>query len=69
MLMGLANLDGSFTMTLYMPRKGELSFEQLKTDDQVSSFFQEYYPDAVPLMPNLLRDFQQKGYLSIPTRD
>ena len=59
MLMGLANLDGSFTMTLYMPRKGELSFEQLKTDDQVSSFFQEYYPDAVPLMPNLLRDFQQ----------
>lgn len=50
-LMGLSNLDGSFTMTLYMHEKsskeGEVSFDQLKTREQVDAFFAEYYPTAV----------------------
>jgi hypothetical protein len=46
-LMGLANLDGSFTMTLYMHEKGDVSFEKLKTKEQVEAFFSEHYPTAV----------------------
>jgi hypothetical protein len=35
-MMGLANLDGSFTMTLYMHEEGEVSFAAFKTRDQVT---------------------------------
>lgn len=57
MLIALPNMDGSFTCTLFFPYKGEVSFENLKTDQQVSSFFKENFPDAFQLMPGLLHDF------------
>ena len=54
MLMGLANLDGSFTGTIYMPNKGsDASFEALDTPDKVLAFFETHYPDAIELVPNL----------------
>ena len=40
MLMALPNLDGSFTMTLYLPRTGENSFETLKTKEDLQSYFE-----------------------------
>lgn len=57
MMIALANLDGSFTCTLFFPMKGETSFESLKTREQVSDFFNKTFPDAVPLMPTLLDDY------------
>lgn len=57
MMIALANLDGSFTCTLFFPMKGETSFDTLKTREQVSAFFQKTFPDAVPLMPTLLDDY------------
>jgi kynurenine 3-monooxygenase len=52
-MMGLANKDGSFTMTLYMPCKGPLSFESVCADSEAAeAFFREHYSSAVPLMPN-----------------
>jgi kynurenine 3-monooxygenase len=52
-MMGLANRDGSFTMTLYMPCKGPLSFESVcASAEAAEAFFQEHYSSAVPLMPN-----------------
>lgn len=57
MLIALANLDGSFTCTLFFPMKGEISFESLKTREQVLDFFNKTFPDAVPLMPSLLDDY------------
>ncbi|MCB0341584.1 MAG: FAD-dependent monooxygenase [Pseudobdellovibrionaceae bacterium] len=65
MLMGLANLDGSFTMTLYLPEAGRDSFEEVKTADQAFQFFKEQYPDAVPLMPNLATEYSEnpQGFL------
>ncbi len=57
MMIGLPNLDGSFTMTLFFAHEGPTSFEQLRTREAVSAFFQEEFPDAVPLMPTLLEDF------------
>lgn len=57
MLIALPNLDGSFTCTLFFPFEGEKSFESLQTGEQVLSFFQEIFPDAVPHMPTLVEDY------------
>lgn len=57
MLMGLPNLDGSFTATLYMPHRGHSGFERLTSDGQVIRFFETHFPDALALIPDLTRDF------------
>lgn len=57
MLIGIPNLDGSFTCTLFFPYRGDPSFESLKTKDDVIKFFNDVFPDAVPVMPTLLDDF------------
>lgn len=57
MMIALANLDGSFTCTLFFPMFGEKSFDTLKTREQVGEFFGETFPDAVELMPTLLDDY------------
>ncbi|MEY4927704.1 MAG: hypothetical protein RI894_2140 [Bacteroidota bacterium] len=59
MLMAMANLDGSFTCTLYLPYEGEHSFENLKTDEQITAFFATYFADAQAMMPTLLADFHE----------
>lgn len=57
MLMALANLDGSFTCTLFMPFKGENSFESLKDEKMLVDFFAEFFPDTETVIPDLVRDF------------
>lgn len=57
MLMALANLDGSFTCTLFMPHDGENSFESLKTKEQLVGFFAQHFPDTKEVIPNLVEDF------------
>lgn len=58
MLMGLANLDGGFTGTLFFPFEGEpWSFEKIKTQDDVKRFFEEVFPDAIPMIPDLLTQY------------
>lgn len=57
MLIALPNLDGSFTGTLFFPFEGELSFEKLKTEQAVTKFFDETFPDVVPLIPDLTEQF------------
>jgi kynurenine 3-monooxygenase len=54
MLIALANEDGSFTCTLFMPFEGENSFEQLTTDEAVDKFFKETFPDFYDMFPNLI---------------
>ena len=54
MLIALPNEDGSFTCTLFMPHLGiENSFDDLKSKDQINSFFQTMFPDFHELMPNV----------------
>ncbi len=62
MMIALANLDGSFTCTLFFAAEGPLSFETVDTPDKLQAFFSEYFPDAIPLMPTLEED-----YFSNPT--
>lgn len=57
MLMGLSNLDGSFTCTLFMPFEGENSFEQLQDEKSLVAFFATYFPDTVAVIPDLVEDF------------
>ncbi len=57
MLIALANADGSFTCTLFLPFEGDVAFEKIKTQADVTAFFQQYFPDALALMPTLGEDF------------
>lgn len=60
MLIALANEDGSFTCTLFMPfSEGNYSFDSLSSDESVEQFFQEVFPDFYEMMPNLLSDWHQ----------
>lgn len=67
MMIALPNPDGNFTCTLFLPFEGEKSFDRLKTDEEVKRFFEEEFPDAVPLMPTLLEDFRQNPTSSLVT--
>lgn len=54
MLIALANEDGSFTCTLFMPHEGgENSFAALTSRDKVESFFKTVFPDFFEMMPNI----------------
>jgi kynurenine 3-monooxygenase len=57
MMIALPNLDGSFTGTLFFPFEGELSFDSLKTREEVTRFFATTFPDALQLAPNLVSEY------------
>lgn len=57
MLIALPNLDGSFTVTLFLQKKGPVSFESLSTPQAVEAFFNEQFPDAKALIPNLAEEY------------
>ncbi len=57
MMIALPNMDNTFTCTLFMPYEGEKSMSKLDTEQKVSAFFQQYFPDASPLMPTLIEDY------------
>jgi kynurenine 3-monooxygenase len=67
MMIALPNPDGSFTCTLFWEFKGPRSFKTTKTDEDVRRFFDEEFPDAVPLMPMLLEDFRENPTGSLVT--
>jgi kynurenine 3-monooxygenase len=67
MMIALPNPDGSFTCTLFWEFEGPRSFATTKTDDDVRRFFDEEFPDAVPLMPTLLEDFRHNPTGSLVT--
>jgi kynurenine 3-monooxygenase len=57
MLIALPNAEGSFTCTLFLPFEGPDGFASLVSDRDVLGFFHREFPDAVPLMPDLVGDF------------
>jgi kynurenine 3-monooxygenase len=67
MMIALPNPDGSFTCTLFWEFEGPRSFATTKSDDDVRRFFEEEFPDAVPLMPSLLDDFRNNPTGSLVT--
>src|SRR5438128_9368592 len=67
MMIALPNPDGSFTCTLFWEFEGPRSFATTKSDPDIRRFFEEEFPDAVPLMPNLLDDFRNNPTGSLVT--
>jgi len=57
MLMALPNLAGSFTITAYLPKKGDDSFDNLKNESDVLEFFKSEYGDSVSLMPGFEKEY------------
>jgi len=59
MLIALPNLDGSFTVTLFLPMSDgvEYTFENLSDEAAAQAFFERQFPDAVRLLPNLAEQF------------
>lgn len=67
MMIALPNMDGSFTVTLFAPFKGENSFETVNSKKEVEEYFSRNFPDAVPLMPDLINDFFENPTSSLVT--
>ncbi len=58
MLIALPNLDGSFTVTLFMSyAEGDYNFNNITSAAKAEEYFEKYYPDALKLMPNLGEEF------------
>ncbi|HVK40809.1 MAG TPA: NAD(P)/FAD-dependent oxidoreductase [Candidatus Kapabacteria bacterium] len=57
MMIALPNPDGTFTCTIFAPMTGEHSFETIRSDEAVTAYFEQYYRDALPMMPTLLEDW------------
>ncbi len=60
MMIALPNLDGTFTCTLFLAFESsgaDIGFDKLTDKAAVMAFFEENFPDAVPLMPDLTDEF------------
>jgi kynurenine 3-monooxygenase len=58
MLIALPNMDGSFTVTLFLSYdEGEFHFENLVTEEKITAFFEKEFPDALALIPNIKEEF------------
>lgn len=58
MLIALPNMDGSFTVTLFLSYdEGEFHFNNLTTEETITKFFENEFPDALALIPNILEEF------------
>nr|WP_298992221.1 NAD(P)/FAD-dependent oxidoreductase [uncultured Polaribacter sp.] len=58
MLIALPNMDGSFTVTLFLSYdEGEYNFNNLTTEEKITAFFEQEFPDALALIPNIKEEF------------
>ena len=57
MMIALPNEDGSYTCTLFWPMEGPNSFDAIRTRDDLLRFFDQQFPDAAGLMPDLADDY------------
>ena len=67
MMIALPNMDGSFTCTLFFQMEGKVSFDTIKTEEEVMAFFKQEFPDAVSLMPTLIEDWMNNPTSSLVT--
>ena len=67
MLIALPNPDKSFTCTLFLPFEGPISFDELKSEESIKTFFERSFPDALNVMPTLLEDFRDNATSSLIT--
>ncbi len=66
MLIALPNVDRSFTCTLFTPRERMVELDRLD-DRALEEWFQLEFPDAVPHLPALVRQFRTNPWGSLLT--
>jgi kynurenine 3-monooxygenase len=59
MLIALPNPGGDFTLTLFLPMAGADGFEGLGDAARIAAFFERWFPDVVPLVPELDETFRR----------
>lgn len=59
MCIALPNDGRTFTVTLFLPNEGEPSFATVRTGADARVLFERDFADAMPLIPNLERDFER----------
>lgn len=58
MLIALPNLDGSFTVTLFLSYdEGEYNFNNLTSEEKITEFFEKEFSDALELIPSIKDEF------------
>jgi kynurenine 3-monooxygenase len=57
MLIALPNIDGSFTVTLFLSLTGAESFATLTTPASIEAFFAKHFPEIPQVMPELAAEF------------
>lgn len=57
MCIALPNAEGSFTVTLFLPNNGEPSLVSVASADDAESLFRRDFSDALPLIPDLRKDY------------
>jgi kynurenine 3-monooxygenase len=62
-----ANRNGSHTLTLFLPFEGEDSFATTRTAEDVVALFTKYYPDLIPLLPDLVEQWMRHSPGSLVT--
>jgi len=68
MLIALPNLDGSFTVTLFLAYEGgKYNFNNLTNPTIVEEYFKTNYPDAFELMPHLKDEFFENPTAALGT--
>lgn len=55
MMIALPNPAGDFTCTLFVPFE---RFDSITTDEDITRFMRDEFPDAVEMMPTLVHDFR-----------
>jgi kynurenine 3-monooxygenase len=59
MCIALPNDEHTFTVTLFLPNEGDPSFATVRNGAEARALFERDFADALPLIPNLERDFEQ----------
>lgn len=70
MLIALPNSDKSFTATLFAPYSGSDGFTSLAydgNDQTIQQFFLKYFPEIIPIMPHLIREYKSHPVGSLMT--
>jgi len=57
MCIALPNAEGSFTVTLFLPNRGDPSFQTVNSAADARALFARDFADALPLIPDLEHDF------------
>lgn len=67
MMIALPNLDGSFTLTLFIQFEGSVGVERLDTDEKALAFLHEHYSMATSRIPDLIEQWHDNPTSSLGT--